>query len=389
MFSRRWPAAAGPNPWFAALAERRREGAQLLDLAEANPTRVGLPGLLDGDSLAGWSLPPRYEPDPRGLAAAREAVAAYASARHGAVDPADIVLTTGTSESLAHLIRLLADPGQVLLAPQPGYPLFEPIAAAEGVKVESYRLAWDGAWHLDRDGLERALARAPRALACVEPHLPAGVRLAEPDWEFLTARAERAGVPLIVDEVFADYRWLDPTGAFPARSGESAGLAFHLNGLSKVCGLPQLKLGWIVIAGPAELRARARAGLEWLSDLFLSVGSSVQHLLPELLERRAHFQRPMRERLRGNLERVDRWVLEHPAVTRLAAEGGWVCVLRLPERRSDDAWALDLLARGVVVHPGHFYDLELPGTVVVSLIVDPAVLDQGLARLGQALDGAP
>jgi len=383
-FSRRVPADRTVNRWSAVLAERRRAGLAILDLTESNPTRVGLPSLLA-------ALPPpitshpaaRYEPDPRGLPAAREAVAAYYAARGARVSAEDVVLTTGTSESLAHLLRLLADPGGVLASPEPGYPLFAPIAAAEGVGSVAYRLAYDGHWHLDRDSVVRALAAGPRALASVEPHLPAGTRLADSDWEFLAESAERAGVPLIVDEVFADYPW-DGAG-FPSRAADARGLTFVLSGLSKVCGLPQLKLGWIVIAGPEPLKARARAGLEWLADLFLSVASPVQHALPHLLARRDEFQRPLRERLRANRDGVDAWARAHPAAGRLAAEGGWVCVLRLPSARDDERWALDLLERGVAAHPGHFYDLAGGSHVVPSLIVEPRVLAEGLARLGEML----
>ncbi len=382
--SSRVPAPAPGNRWSAALEARRRAGAPLLDLTESNPTRVGLPPVVPGGVPA--ALAARYDPEPAGTSAAREAIAAYYAARGAGVDPGDLVLTTGTSESFAHLARLLADPGEALLVPEPGYPLFAPLAAAEGVRATAYRLAYDGEWHLDRDSFERGLAAGARAAVLVEPHHPAGVALGEGDWAFAVERAASHGAALVVDEVFGDFAWEADGAGFPTRAGETRATTFVMSGASKVCGLPQLKVGWVAIAGPPESRARARSGLEWLADLFLSVGPAAQAALPERLARRGEFQGPMRERLRENLRRVDAWAAAHPAAGRLAARGGWSCVLRLPSGRDDERWALDLLARGVAVHPGHFYDLPAGSHLVPSLIVEPAVLEAGLAALGDLLE---
>jgi aspartate/methionine/tyrosine aminotransferase len=160
---------------------------------------------------------------------------------------------------------------------------------------------------------------------------------------------------------------------------------FALSGLSKVCGLPQLKLSWIAVSGPAAAREQALGGLEWIADLFLSVSTPVQLALPRLLETRHRFQARVRERLAVNLERLEALARERPEVSRLAASGGWVAILRLPARASGEEWALRLLERDVVVHPGHFYDLAGEAHVVVSLIVEPRVFAQGIARLAACL----
>jgi aspartate/methionine/tyrosine aminotransferase len=162
---------------------------------------------------------------------------------------------------------------------------------------------------------------------------------------------------------------------------------FVLSGLSKVCGMPQLKLGWIALAGPEPARDEALRGLEWISDLFLSVGMPVQHALPRLLEARHEFQSLTRTRIQSNLESLARFVARRPEVTRLEADGGWIAILRMPAWRSGEEWALDLLERGVIVHPGHFYDIEREAHLVVSLIVNEDAMERALAIFEGALAG--
>lgn len=373
MVSGRIPATGEPNAWARALAARRAAGAVLFDLTETNPTRTGLAG--DAAAMATVAAGARYEPDPRGLVEAREAVAAYHAAP--GLDADHVVLTTGTSESYAHVFRLLADPGETVLAPAPSYPLFEPIAALEGVRLEPWRLAWDGDWHADRAAIADGLARGARAVIVVQPNHPTGSCLTTGEIAWLEAACAEAGAAIVADEVFHDFGW---EGALPGLAGRDRALTFTLSGLSKVCGLPQLKTGWIAVSGPAAARQRALEGLEWIADLFLSVATPVQHALPRLLAARGDYQQRVHARVRRNLAALDRWAAAWDSVDRLRAQGGWTAVVRLPVLDSDEHRALALLDAGVVLHPGHFYDFAGDGHVVVSLIVEPDVLDAALER---------
>jgi aspartate/methionine/tyrosine aminotransferase len=381
MFSKRVPEERSPNAWSRLLEARRAAGELLLDLSEANPTRVGLAGA-GAAELAALADPgsARYDPDPRAAAPARAAVADYYRQRSLAVAAEEIVLTAGTSESYAHLFRLLADPGETLLVPAPSYPLFDPLAALEGVRLSPYRLAYDGRWHLDLGSLEAAWTPQVRGVIVVQPNHPTGTCLAA-DERGAERRCERAGAAIIADEVFGDFAWTAGAGALPSFAAASRALTFVLSGLSKVCGMPQLKLGWIAVAGPAAPRAEALEGLEWISDLFLSVGTPVQRALPQLLAGRAPWQARVRERIAANLARLDAAVARAPQLGRLAGEGGWAAILRVPGPRSEEEWALELLRRGVVVHPGQFYDMDGEAFLVPSLIVAPDVFDAGLTRI--------
>ena len=382
MLSRRLPHDESPNAWSRALDAARAAGSLRADLTESNPTRVGLPGLSSGalEALAD----PRaaaYTPDPRGIESARAAVCGYYADREITLAPENVVLTAGTSEAYAHLFRMLADAGEKVLIPAPGYPLFEPLAALESLRLERYQLAWDGRWHLDLGSLERVIAGA-RAMILVQPGHPSGTCLSLEDLAAAEALCERHGVALISDEVFGDFMWRTEPAALPSLLDAPRRVpTFVLSGLSKSCGLPQLKLGWIALAGPDGPRAVARRGLEWISDLFLTVATPVQLALPRLLEQRHGFQARMRERLAMNLARLRAGIARAPELDLIAGEGGWVAVLRVPARRSEEEWAIELLRRGVAVHPGHFYDLEGGCFLVLSLIVEPEVFERGMAAI--------
>ncbi len=358
----------------------------MADLTASNPTRLGLSPLAEAAEILAAASAEPYEPDPLGALAAREAIEGYYATRGLAAAPASIVLTASTSESYAHLFRVLADPGERIAVPAPSYPLFEPLAWAEGLEPRPYRLAFDGTWHLDHDSFARA-AFGAKAMVVVEPNHPTGTCLAPADRAFVAATARREGASVIADEVFADHAW-PGRGPLPSwLDGDPEASVFVLGGLSKLCGLPHLKLGWIAAAGPAGPRRAALAGLEWISDLFLGVAGPVQVALPRLLGLRAGFAARVRGRVAGNLATLDALVRERPRLSRLPGDGGWTAVLRVPAERTGERWALALLERGVAVHPGEFYDLEGGEHLVVSLVADPAHVRAGCGALAAELSG--
>lgn len=384
MFARRTALDLRPNPLAAALARRQRP---FTDLTVSNPTAVGLE-YPEKEILAAWALPAalRYGPDPRGLLAAREAIAAYYAAR-GAPIPADfaaerLILAASTSEAYTHLFRMLCDAGDRVHVPRPSYPLLDHLATLTDVELERYPLWYEQGWHLDLAQLERDISHRSRAIVVVNPNNPTGSYSPPAEWSEVTKIAARYRLALIVDEVFFDYCW--PQAAPPAQHyfASEAPLVFVLNGLSKICGLPQAKLAWIAVAGTNEVMRRAALEkLEWIADTFLSAGGGVQHGAAALLATRAITQPRIARRVAENLAALDRALAGQCLVTRLAGEGGWSAVLRWPKVRSDEAWAELLLERAdVLVHPGHFYDFATDAMLVVGLLAPPQPFASALAR---------
>jgi alanine-synthesizing transaminase len=353
------------NALARALAARR---TSYIDLSEANPTRAGLAPDFDLSVLANPRAL-RYEPHPKGALAAREAVAAYyGDARGAAVDPERVVLTSSTSEAYALLFKLLCDPGDSVLVPEPSYPLFGYLTALESVRAVPYALRWDGEWHLDPEAVLAATGPTTRAIVIVSPGNPTGAYLKESELRGLRTTCERAGCALICDEVFADF----PRGPDPRRVATTAGhqpvLTFTLSGLSKVCGLPQLKLGWCVVSGPRDDVDGALSRLELVADSYLSVATPVQLAAPALLPLRQTFQRRVIDRIEGNLFALAHARGPEAAWDILPGEAGWSAILAVPAATSEEEWALRLLEAGVLVQPGYFYDFPQGSQLVLSLL---------------------
>ena len=369
-----------PEPKENAIARALRERRDpYLDLTESNPTRVGLSPSVALEALADPRAL-RYDPDPKGLAAARQAVSAYyAESRGAAVDPEHIVLTASTSEAYAMLFKLLCDPGDCVLVPEPSYPLFAMLTGLEGVRAVPYPLHFDGEWHLDASAVR--FPERCRAVLLVSPGNPTGAFVKEAELAALTSGCAGAGCALISDEVFADFAWAADPRRVPTLAARGEVLSFALSGISKVCGLPQLKLGWCVVSGPGDEVARALSRLEIVADTYLSVATPVQLAAGRLLEARHSFQRRVLERVQANRRALGR---VRPADARwdvLPAEGGWSAVLSVPRTRSEEDLVLALLEAGVLVHPGYFFDFSTGAHLVVSLVAP----EGDFARAAQVL----
>ncbi|MEJ7731497.1 MAG: pyridoxal phosphate-dependent aminotransferase [Polyangiaceae bacterium] len=386
-FSDRTAWQASEGRLAAEMDRARAEGRVRFDLAESNPARCGLAG---GPELVAELGHPRgagYEPDPRGHIEARRAVAAYHAERGVRVDPAHVVLTASTSEAYAWLFKLLCNGGDVALVPEPSYPLFELLARLEDVRLSPYPLLVEEGFRVDREALSAAAAEGARAVLVVHPNNPTGSLLRRDDASAIEALAAERGMALIVDEVFGDYAWPGlPADRLPTFAGRDTALTFVLSGLSKVLAMPQLKLGWMVVSGPAAQRDAALARLEVIADTYLSVGGPVQRALPALLAARAPVQARILERVRANAAVLDTALAGGGVgARRLAIDAGWYAVVEVPRTESEDAWVLALLEDEVLVHPGWFFDWPRAGYLVVSLLPGLAAFAEGARRLAARL----
>jgi aspartate/methionine/tyrosine aminotransferase len=385
MFAERTNWRLTPNPLTVVIEEFRERGLPFLDLTESNPTRCGFaydaPGILG--ALAN-PLAMAYEPDPRGPLGARQSVAEYYAGRGVRVDPRQIFLTTSTSEAYAYVFRLLANPGDNVLAPAPSYPLFDFLSRLNDVKLVSYPLIYDDDWQIDFQALEPLVTPETRAVLVVHPNNPTGSFVRPREMDFLVRICEHHSLALIADEVFADYP-LSPAAAgerIVTHTATSRILTFTLSGLSKISALPQMKLAWLVVNGPPAQLSDALDRLEMIADTYLSLSAPVAHALPKLLEGRGSIQSQISKRTRENLHWLDQQLSPGSLVRRLKTSGGWYAILRLPATRSDEDWSLEFLRQdAVLVHPGHFFDFPTDGHVVLSLLPSPASFQNGIKKL--------
>ena len=390
MFSSRLGYPAVRNRLALALERRRGDGLPTIDLTLSNPTHAGFAyseGLLRplGDARG-----LRYDPHPFGLAAARKAVSVEFARRKQSVPAERIILTASTSEAYSLLFKLLCDPGDTVLAPRPSYPLIEHLAGLDGVSLESYSLEFHGQWAIDLEELRRRFAEAGdrpvRAVIMISPNNPTGSVTKAHELDAIAALAASHGAAVISDEVFADYSINADRPCTSALARDTA-LTFALGGLSKSIGLPQAKLSWFGVNGPAPVVEEALERLETICDAYLSVSTPVQAAASDLLAAGTDIRAQIQRRVAGNYAALVAAAAAYPACSVLPVEAGWYGVLQVPAVQSEEALALHLLdTMGVLVHPGYFFDFDREAFLVISLLPAPEIFSPATHALLQEID---
>lgn len=387
MFSTRVPADLAPNRVTDALRALSASGDTPIDLTESNPTRTGFDYPADLLAPLGRARGLAYTPAPLGIADARRAVAADYARQGIPVSPDRIVLTASTSDGYSLLFKLLANAGDEVLVPRPSYPLFDYLTRLDLLVTRYYDLDIDGSWSIDFASVERAFTPRTRALLIVSPNNPTGSFISEADLDRLAAICAARDIAIVADEVFADYE-LQPGAR--ARAGRVTRredvLSFALGGLSKSVGLPQVKLGWMAVGGPARLVSDALERLELICDTYLAVSTPAQLAAEDLLERGAIVRAQIGARIAANYRALHAAVTAVPSCGVLPGEGGWYAVLRVPSLESEEDLVVRLVTDGVLTHPGYFFDFPRESYLIVSLLPRERVFAEGITRLLRHFD---
>lgn len=380
MFASRTNWNLKPNRLAEALEQHKSSGRRLLDLSASNPTECGF--TYDAPAIMRSLCSPaslQYHPDPKGLKSARLAVSNYYAENGEQVSIEDLILTASTSEAYSFIFRLLCNPGDELLIPTPSYPLFDFLADVNDVKLMRYPLFYDHGWHIDIHALKQAVTPRTRGIIVVHPNNPTGHFTKAEEVAQLNQICSANQMAIIADEVFLDFSLHAKQKSFVANPGA---LTFTMSGISKISGLPQMKFAWLAVNGPEAERRETLARLEMIADTYLSLNAPIQLAAPVLLQQRKQFQQQLMARVRANLAELNSQLSEKRHVSRLAVEGGWYAVLRVPATRSDEELALELLKKhDVYIHPGHYYDFPSEGYLIVSLITPEQDFTEGVRRI--------
>lgn len=382
MYSQRLRWSVPQNPLSIHLTHLRASGVPLFDLTSSNPTCVVIDYPHEAIGSAFGSVPDfAYHADPCGMLTARQSIQAYYSARSIDIETSQILLTASTSEAYGLLFKLLCNPGDRVLVPTPSYPLFEYLSSLELVEAVPYAYRFDGGWYIDFEDFSSKLGEQVKAIVVVNPNNPVGSFVRVDEMERLLDLAVRFEIPIISDEVFYDYEWTPSPSYTKTFISQNRALSFSLNGLSKIAGMPQMKLGWIALGGPQHMQSEAAERLELLLDTYLSVNTPIQRALPDLLNIGDSIRHELLAHISQNRETLKN-VLEGSPAHMMPAEAGWSALVRLPSIKTEDEWCLGLLEQQqVVTQPGYFFDLPHPAFIVLSLITDPEVFAEGVLRI--------
>ncbi|NOK80596.1 MAG: pyridoxal phosphate-dependent aminotransferase [Chloroflexi bacterium AL-W] len=359
------------------LARQRVAQKEYIDLTSSNPTHQGLlfpPAILQEAAAPYWSNR-QHTPDPRGLPMARAAIAQYYAQRTPPLmlDCDDIFITASTSEAYSLLFALLTEPGDNILAPDVSYPLFEYLAAMHHIELRSYTLDEQHGWQIDPSSLTTSVNERTRAILIISPHNPTGAIVHTPVETLSTT-----GLPVICDEVFAAFTYqrahTPPLGTLHPDIP-----IFHLNGISKMFALPDLKLGWMGLNREAATQYSAR--LELLNDTLLGANALTQHMLPTVFTEGMGFVDLMVQRVQANLDRALQILTQNEHVHIHPPDGGYYLFPKITNWYDEEALVLHLLNHGVYVHPGYFYGYDQHVHIAISCLVAPEQLTEGLQRL--------
>lgn len=384
MFASRTNWNLKPNRLAIALEQHKSSGRRLLDLSASNPTECGFK--YDAPAIMRALCVPaslQYHPDPKGLKSARQAVSDYYAERGEGVAADDLILTASTSEAYSFIFRLLCNPGDELLIPTPGYPLFDFLADVNDVRLVRYPLFYDHGWHIDMHALQQAISPRTRGGIVVHPNNPTGHFTKPEEVAELNQICAANQMAIIADEVFLDFTMGSAQKSFVANN---RALTFTMSGISKVSGLPQMKFAWLAVSGPDAEKREAVARLEMIADTYLSLNAPIQLAAPVLLQQRKKFQEQLMARVHANLAELDSQLARNQHLRRLVVDGGWYAVLRIPATRPDEVLAIELLEKhDVYLHPGHYYDFPGDGYLVVSLITPEQDFHEGMGRILSAV----
>ncbi|MBI3999668.1 MAG: pyridoxal phosphate-dependent aminotransferase [Candidatus Omnitrophica bacterium] len=373
------------NQLTQRLETLKQSGVQVIDLSESNPTHCGF-DYLKSSLLTPLADPQNiiYEPNPRGMPEARYAIQTYYQEKKVTVPLEHIFLTASTSEAYSLLMRLLVNPGQRILVPRPSYPLFDFLTDLNDVILDSYFLRYEAReWHIDMTSLTRAIHSDTKAIILVNPNNPTGSFLKRNELNEILKLARKHSLALISDEVFSDYSFSEDSDRVLTLAGATHEMiTFTLGGISKMLGLPQMKLSWILAGGPTETLRFLLERLEVILDTYLSVNTPAQRALVSWLPLKHSIQGEIKDRVQKNLALLIALLSQtHPASC-LPMEGGWYAVLRLPKIQSEEEWALEFLEKDhVYLHPGYFFDFEEEVYIVISLLPPCNIFKEGISRI--------
>ncbi len=380
-FSERTNWDASENLLSRMLNKIRKSGQPWINLTESNPTRCGF-AYPDGMFEALASPNSRhYIPEAAGSLQARLGVCEYYRCRGYHISEDQVILTSSTSEAYSYLFRLLANPGDTVLFPRPSYPLFQFLADLNDTQLAFYDLAYNQErWAVDTSSVTEHISTRTKAVVTVNPNNPTGSYISKDEIVFLNGVCKKHDLALISDEVFYDYAFDDKKKTTLVKNDQC--LTFVMNGLSKVLGLPQMKLSWIVVNGHVNDVRQALKRLEMIADTYLSVNTPVQMAWPLWVNHLDAVQSGISARVKGNYEWLCRRLNSESFVKCLKTEGGWYVIVEIPDILSEEEWALKFLGEAsVYVHPGYFFDADQDCCIVVSLLLTEEQFQDGVERI--------
>jgi alanine-synthesizing transaminase len=283
-----------------------------------------------------------------GIPSAREAVAAEYVSRGVPASADRVVLTSGTSEGIELALGAIADAGDEVLLPTPTYPLYTAVLAKLGARAVFYRTDAADAWVPDVEDLKRRITPATRAIVLIDPNNPTGAVYPEATRRAIIDIAERAGIPILADEVYAELAFDGPHPLLGSLAPDAPIVSF--SSLSKAYIAPGWRAGWLVV-GRSRALDPVLTAVKKLADGRLCSPGPMQYAIEAAMKGDRSFQgefiRALRERADVTTARLN----AIPGIRCTAPRAAFYAMpeVTLPEGVTDEDFVLALLrATGIL-----------------------------------------
>lgn len=315
-----------------------------------------------------------------------EARAAIAGSMTPPALPEDVFVTAGVSEALDLALTALLSPGDEVLLPSPGYPLYNAIAARLQVTAIPYQLDEGRGWALDALAIAPLITPKTRAIVLCNPNNPTGAVATREQLEAVLELARRHGLVVISDEIY-DRLLLEGSHVPTATLAGDVPL-ITLNGLSKAYLAPGWRVGWLVINTPTLL-ADVAGAIQRLADARLCGPGPFQYAVKPALEGPQDHLVEVLGKLRSRREVTVRRLSAMPGVSLVAPRGAFYAMpsLTRPWAGGDEAFVLELVrSTGVLFVHGEGFG-QKPGTQHFRVVFLPQenVLNEAFDRLEKFL----
>ncbi|HEY0761322.1 MAG TPA: aminotransferase class I/II-fold pyridoxal phosphate-dependent enzyme [Pyrinomonadaceae bacterium] len=323
-----------------------------------------------------------------GLRAARDVVAEYATSLGAETSPHDVVITSGASEGADLLLTGLLNPGDEVLLPAPGYPIYSAIINRLDARTRYYYLDHKTGWQPSVDEIRSLINERTRALILINPSNPTGAITSDETTRQLIELAAEHNLLLISDEVYRDLCFADaPTSASVLGMDSGATIAV-LESLSKTHMLSGWRVGWMRLTPASQTRELMDAVIKLAGGRLCSPTHSQYAIQPALQGDR----RSINEFKEEILRRRDL------ATKRVAAIDGLSCTV--PDAafylmihaadmgdRMDEQFVLDLLEASnvLVVHGSGFGSDPRAGYFRLVYLADEALLGSAFDSIERSL----
>jgi tyrosine aminotransferase len=218
-----------------------------------------------------------------GVLEVRAAVAEHATSSEAPVTAEDVILTSGCSHALQLAIEVLANPGDNILVPRPGFPLYGTLMRPHGIEDRPYDLQINRGWEADLVQMEGLIDERTKAIIVNNPSNPCGAVFSKEHLEAILRIADRYKVPIIADEIYGDLAF-DGAKFLPMATLEPKVPILTCDGIGKRYLIPGWRLGWLIVHDRHSVFAEVRNGLRQLAQKIVGPSAVVQGALPAILK---------------------------------------------------------------------------------------------------------